>query len=103
MMLNVEIEQRLGSFGLQATFSSERPVTALFGRSGSGKSTLLRALAGLDEHVTGSVIAPRSRAVVFQNPRLLPWRRALANVTFALADTGPDSAGRTSALAPSRR
>ncbi len=67
---------------------------AMLGRSGSGKSTLLRAVAGLDEHVTGSVIAPRSRAVVFQNPRLLPWRRALANVTFALADTRPHSVGR---------
>lgn len=67
---------------------------AMLGRSGSGKSTLLRAIAGLDEHVTGSVIAPRSRAVVFQNPRLLPWRRALANVTFALAGGGPDSLDR---------
>jgi sulfonate transport system ATP-binding protein len=57
---------------------------AMLGRSASGKSTLLRAIAGLDQGVTGSVVAPRSRAVVFQNPSLLPWRRALANVTFAL-------------------
>ncbi|MEU0494735.1 ABC transporter ATP-binding protein [Mycobacterium sp. NPDC006124] len=67
---------------------------AMLGRSGSGKSTLLRAVAGLDEEVTGSVVAPRSRAVVFQSPRLLPWRRALANVTFALPDGGPDAADR---------
>lgn len=67
---------------------------AMLGRSGSGKSTLLRALAGLDDQVSGSVVVPRSRAVVFQNPRLLPWRRALANVTFALTDEGPDTAGR---------
>jgi sulfonate transport system ATP-binding protein len=68
---------------------------AMLGRSGSGKSTLLRALAGLDDQVTGSVVVPRSRAVVFQNPRLLPWRRALPNVTFALPDGGPDSPSRT--------
>lgn len=68
---------------------------AMLGRSGSGKSTLLRVLAGLDDQVTGSVVVPRSRAVVFQNPRLLPWRRALANVTFALPDAGPDAPSRT--------
>jgi sulfonate transport system ATP-binding protein len=67
---------------------------AMLGRSGSGKSTLLRVLAGLDDQVTGSVKVPRSRAVVFQNPRLLPWRRALANVTFALPDAGPDAPSR---------
>lgn len=68
---------------------------AMLGRSGSGKSTLLRVLAGLDDQVTGSVRVPRSRAVVFQNPRLLPWRRALANVTFALRDAGPDAPSQT--------
>ncbi|WP_166906303.1 ABC transporter ATP-binding protein [Mycobacterium sp. DL440] len=68
---------------------------AMLGRSGSGKSTLLRVLAGLDGQVAGSVKVPRSRAVVFQNPRLLPWRRALANVTFALPDAGPDAPSRT--------
>lgn len=68
---------------------------AMLGRSGSGKSTLLRVLAGLDDQVTGSVKVPRSRAVVFQNPRLLPWRRALSNVTFALPDAGPDAPSRT--------
>ncbi|MHC9294912.1 ABC transporter ATP-binding protein [Mycobacterium sp. LTG2003] len=67
---------------------------AMLGRSGSGKSTLLRVLAGLDDQVTGSVVVPRSRAVVFQNPRLLPWRRALANVMFALPDAGPDAPSR---------
>ena len=73
----------------------EGEFVALLGRSGSGKSTLLRALAGLDDQVTGSVVVARSRAVVFQNPRLLPWRRALANVIFALPDAGPDSPSRT--------
>jgi sulfonate transport system ATP-binding protein len=57
---------------------------AMLGQSGSGKSTLLRGLAGLDRGVEGSVFVPRRRSVVFQNPRLLPWKRVLANVVFNL-------------------
>ncbi|UBV16835.1 ABC transporter ATP-binding protein [Mycolicibacterium fortuitum] len=85
-------QQVLGDLELQIT---DGEFVAMLGRSGSGKSTLLRVLAGLDDQVTGSVRVPRSRAVVFQNPRLLPWRRALANVTFALPDAGPDAPSRT--------
>jgi sulfonate transport system ATP-binding protein len=56
---------------------------ALIGRSGSGKSTLLRALAGLDDHddeiqIDGTV------GIAFQDPRLLPWRRVLDNVSLGL-------------------
>ena len=85
-------QQVLGNLELQI---ADGEFVAMLGRSGSGKSTLLRVLAGLDDQVTGSVRVPRSRAVVFQNPRLLPWRRALANVTFALPDAGPDAPSRT--------
>ncbi|MBO7940831.1 MULTISPECIES: ABC transporter ATP-binding protein [Streptomyces] len=55
---------------------------ALLGHSGSGKSTLLRAVAGLDHEVTGSgeLSAPERVSVVFQDSRLLPWRRVLDNV-----------------------
>lgn len=59
---------------------------ALLGRSGTGKSTLLRAMAGLDPGYTGSVLVPQARAVVFQEPRLIPWRRVLANVLLGLPD-----------------
>ncbi|WP_034382599.1 ABC transporter ATP-binding protein [Herbidospora cretacea] len=58
--------------------------TALLGRSGSGKSTLLRALAGLDDEVTGTVDVTDSVAVAFQEPRLVPWKRLLANITLGL-------------------
>ena len=64
---------------------------ALLGRSGSGKSTLLRALAGLDP-AAGAVSVPAARAVVFQEPRLLPWKRVRANVALGLR--GPDAGGR---------
>jgi sulfonate transport system ATP-binding protein len=58
---------------------------ALLGRSGTGKSTLLRALAGLDPDYEGELRVPRARAVVFQEPRLLPWARVLRNVTLGLS------------------
>jgi sulfonate transport system ATP-binding protein len=57
---------------------------ALLGRSGSGKSTLLRTLAGLDSAPAGAVSVPTERAVVFQEPRLVPWKRVWANVALGL-------------------
>ena len=57
---------------------------AMLGVSGTGKSTLLRALAGLDREVTGELTVPGAVAVAFQEPRLLPWRRVLANVALGL-------------------
>jgi sulfonate transport system ATP-binding protein len=57
---------------------------ALLGRSGSGKSTLLRGLAGLDPDIEGELAVPQARAVAFQDPRLLPWKRVLENVTLGL-------------------
>ncbi len=57
---------------------------ALLGRSGSGKTTLLRALAGLDDGVEGALTRPEARAVVFQEARLLPWKRVDENVALGL-------------------
>ncbi|GAA3197597.1 ABC transporter ATP-binding protein [Dactylosporangium siamense] len=59
-------------------------VVALLGGSGSGKSTLLRILAGLDGEATGSVTTTGSTAVVFQEHRLLPWKRVAANVALGV-------------------
>jgi len=68
--LNLQIEQ--GEF------------VALLGRSGSGKTTLLRTLAGLDPAGDQDVSVPAARAVVFQEPRLLPWKRVWHNVALGL-------------------
>ncbi|TWB37525.1 ABC transporter ATP-binding protein [Nitrospirillum pindoramense] len=57
---------------------------ALLGRSGSGKTTLLRTLAGLDAAPAEQVSTPGARAVVFQEPRLLPWKKVWRNVTLGL-------------------
>ena len=57
---------------------------ALLGRSGSGKTTLLRTLAGLDPVEEGTVSVPSNVAVVFQESRLLPWRRVWQNVALGL-------------------
>ncbi|MEU9655936.1 ABC transporter ATP-binding protein [Streptomyces chartreusis] len=69
---------------------------ALLGHSGSGKSTLLRAVAGLDHEVTGSgqLTAPDRVSVVFQDSRLLPWRRVLANVLLGLDGSQAEEKGR---------
>ncbi|MCH4092665.1 ABC transporter ATP-binding protein [Acetobacter sp.] len=53
---------------------------ALLGRSGSGKSTLLRALSGLDPVTEGQISSPHESAVVFQENRLLPWKKVWQNV-----------------------
>jgi sulfonate transport system ATP-binding protein len=57
---------------------------SLLGRSGSGKTTLLRTLAGIDESNGQDVKVPGSRAVVFQDARLLPWKRVWRNVAVGL-------------------
>ncbi|MFK4537893.1 sulfonate transport system ATP-binding protein [Bradyrhizobium ottawaense] len=62
---------------------------AIVGKSGCGKSTLLRLIAGLDKIDAGSIsfgqdIQPEDIRVMFQEPRLLPWARVLANVEVGL-------------------
>lgn len=76
----VDLEIRRGEF------------VALLGRSGSGKSTLLRVLAGLDPGAKGEVEVEGTVAVAFQEPRLVPWKRILANVALGLQAPDPRAA-----------
>ncbi|OEC38307.1 aliphatic sulfonates ABC transporter ATP-binding protein [Pseudomonas sp. 1D4] len=66
---------------------------AVVGRSGCGKSTLLRLLAGLDQPSRGELLAgsaPLAEAredtrLMFQDARLLPWKRVIDNVGLGLS------------------
>jgi ABC-type nitrate/sulfonate/bicarbonate transport system ATPase subunit len=57
-------------------------VGALVGPSGCGKTTLLRIITGLETDYTGAVQLPEhgKLGMVFQEPRLLPWRTVEQNV-----------------------
>ncbi|MGM4882283.1 molybdenum ABC transporter ATP-binding protein [Rhizobium leguminosarum] len=99
MTLIVEAKQRLGDFSLDAAFTSERGVTALFGRSGSGKTSMIRIIAGLARPDEGRVVldgepltetatgifVPKHRrrfGYVFQEARLFPHLSIRANLSY---------------------
>jgi ABC-type nitrate/sulfonate/bicarbonate transport system ATPase subunit len=65
-------------------------VAAVVGPSGCGKTTLLRIIVGLDRDFDGSVTRPAHGrlGVVFQEPRLLPWRTVEENVRLAAPQAG---------------
>jgi len=59
---------------------------AILGPSGVGKSTLLALIAGLDAAYEGSIKAPGRIAMIFQTPRLLPWRTLAQNLMIAVPE-----------------
>ncbi|MEK8126531.1 ATP-binding cassette domain-containing protein [Paenibacillus filicis] len=78
---------------------------AIVGQSGCGKSTLLRLIAGLDQPSTGFLSLDNQTTdtmhqdtrFLFQEARLLPWKRVLDNVRIGAA--GKDRASAAEALA----
>ncbi|GAA4184884.1 molybdenum ABC transporter ATP-binding protein [Shinella granuli] len=99
MSLVVEARHRLGDFSLEAAFTSDGGVTALFGRSGSGKTSLVRIIAGLTRPAEGRVLlddevlvdtarrifvpAHRRRfGYVFQEARLFPHLTVRQNLNY---------------------
>lgn len=70
-------------------------VVALVGPSGCGKSTLVHIAAGVVEPLRGTVGHGYSRhAMVFQEPRLLPWATARDNIAYPLRIAGVRSKER---------
>lgn len=99
MSLVVETRHRLGTFSVEAAFSSDHGVTALFGRSGSGKTSLINIIAGLLRPDSGRIafngdilvdsdmrifVPPHRRrfGYVFQEARLFPHMSVRRNLTY---------------------
>lgn len=85
-MITVDVQQK--TFGAECILQgialtvSPGECLAVLGTSGVGKSTLLRIAAGLDTNFTGQVHCPAEKAMVFQEPTLLPWRTVMQNLSL---------------------
>jgi len=82
---------------------------AIVGRSGCGKSTLLRLVAGLDTATSGSIALDQQTTgwrdvvrLMFQESRLLPWQRVVANVAVGLTHAPDRQSQRDQAAAALR-
>jgi len=86
------VVKRYGSREVLSGLSFEiqhREIVGLLGRSGIGKTTLLKLVAGLEKPTRGKVrVQARRIGYVFQEPRLLPWKTTLENVTLPLRAAG---------------
>ena len=94
-LLLERIQKRFGSRTVLKEIQLHIPAgqfVAIVGRSGCGKSTLLRLLAGLDTASQGKVLAGKipleqvreDTRLMFQEARLLPWKRVIDNVGLGL-------------------
>jgi sulfonate transport system ATP-binding protein len=87
ILADVDLDIRRGEF------------VVLLGASGTGKTTLLRILAGLERADEGSVLVPKARTTVYQEPRLVPSMRVLDNVTIGQRNSAETRGAALRALA----
>jgi sulfonate transport system ATP-binding protein len=75
-------------------------ICALLGPSGCGKTTVLRIISGLDADFEGRIVLPSPHRIgmVFQEPRLLPWRSLIQNLRLVGASSENDLAEIAAAL-----
>ncbi|KLE33972.1 ATP-binding cassette domain-containing protein [Aurantiacibacter luteus] len=99
MSFDLDCTVQPGDRPIRASFSSNARLTALVGPSGAGKTSVLNAIAGTLHPISGRIVAagevlfdsaagvdlpPEARGAgyVFQDARLFPHRRVLANLTY---------------------
>jgi molybdate transport system ATP-binding protein len=99
MSVEVEVFRRLGAFTLDARFTADGRLTALFGPSGAGKTSLINIIGGLLRPDRGRVaidgkvlvdtaahvFVPKHRrriGYVFQEPRLFPHLTVRQNLFY---------------------
>jgi sulfonate transport system ATP-binding protein len=75
-------------------------ICALLGPSGCGKTTVLRIISGLDSDFEGRIVLPSPHRIgmVFQEPRLLPWRSVAQNLCLVGSSSENDLAEIVAAL-----
>jgi molybdate transport system ATP-binding protein len=95
----VDVERRLNHFKIQVRFTSDAPITALFGRSGAGKTSLINMISGLLRPARGRIVVdgrvlfddkqrinvpPRKRRIgyIFQEARLFPHLTVYQNLLY---------------------
>ncbi len=98
-MIDIDIEQQLGTFHLTVCFSADAPIVGLFGRSGSGKTSVINAIAGIARPRRGQIrvndtvlfaaaqrinLPPEKRRVgyVFQDALLFPHMDVQSNLLY---------------------
>jgi molybdate transport system ATP-binding protein len=106
-MLEVNVATQRGDFTVEARFTADVGITALFGPSGAGKTSILGMIAGVVRPRTGRItlhgrplfdaaagidLAPEHRriGVVFQDRRLFPHLSVEGNLLYGFRRTAPE-------------
>jgi len=101
-MARLKVEKLNFSFGYETILEdisfeiNKGEVISIVGPSGGGKTTLLRLCAELLDRQEGKIENTfKSQSVAFQDPRLLPWKNTIDNISFGLKAQGMGTKERT--------